>query len=121
MKKQMCECSETGEIWLSEFYDIALDENILQVIAINIAEPEPEPIIEGKGTYASKSWYEAYKTILKDWTTIDQYGDFSYLKMYFDLDYQTRQRYSIHGFAGCLLAGSWNFLHGFLGTDYRCY
>lgn len=79
---------ETGEIWLSEFYDIALDENILQVIAINIAEPEPEPIIEGKGTYATKSWYEAYKMILKDWTTIDQYGDFSYLKMYFDLDYQ---------------------------------
>lgn len=79
---------EAGEIWLSEFYDTALDENILQVIAINIAEPEPEPIIEGKGTYASKSWYEAYKTILKDWTTIDQYGDFSYLKMYFDLDYQ---------------------------------
>lgn len=79
---------DAGEIWLSEFYDTALDENILQVIAINIAEPEPEPIIEGKGIYVSKSWYEAYKMILKDWTTIDRYGDFSYLKMYFDIDYQ---------------------------------
>ena len=79
---------ETGEIWLSEFYDTDLDANILQVIAINMAEPEPEPIIEGNGVYASKSWYEAYKTILKDWTTIEQYGDFSYLKMYFDIDYE---------------------------------
>lgn len=79
---------DAGEIWLSEFYDTVLDENILQVIAINIAEPEPEPIVEGKGVYMSKPWYEAYKMILKDWTTIDQYGDFSYLKMYFDIDYQ---------------------------------
>lgn len=79
---------ETGEVWLAEFLAEDLETHILQIIAINIAEPQQESVIEGLGTYATEPWYSAYRSILNDWTTIDQYGDFSYLKMYFDIDYQ---------------------------------
>lgn len=32
-------------------------------------------------------WYDQYAAILKDWTLIEDYGDFSYLPMYFGEDY----------------------------------
>ena len=28
-------------------------------------------------------WYDQYAAVLKDWTLIEDYGDFSYLPMYF--------------------------------------
>lgn len=36
----------------------------------------------------SEQWYSAYQAILNDWTMIDEYGDFEYLKMFFDSKYQ---------------------------------
>ncbi len=32
-------------------------------------------------------WYDQYAAVLKDWTLIEDYGDFSYLPMYFGEDY----------------------------------
>lgn len=38
--------------------------------------------------YSNEQWHSAYQAILNDWKTIEQYGDFEYLKMYFDSGYQ---------------------------------
>lgn len=71
---------ETGQIWFAEVLDDAFTSQGLKIIAINISE-------ETNVSYENEAWYKAYQTILTDWTSIDNYGDFSYLKGYFDNDY----------------------------------
>lgn len=51
----------------------------------------PENLEQSKdevSDYSAERWYSAYQTIIDDWKTIEQYGDFEYLKMYFDKEYQ---------------------------------
>ena len=71
---------DTGEIWFAEVLNDAYMSEGLKITAINIPE-------KSTAIYESEPWYEAYKTILSDWTSIDNYGDFSYLKSFFDEDY----------------------------------
>lgn len=49
------------------------------------AEEQEKP--SAVGEVEETFWYDQYAAILKDWTLIEDYGDFSYLPMYFGEDY----------------------------------
>lgn len=82
------------------FEDISADESIIDLSTENAfdenASNESEPTgAAGQETLESASteeesgefWRKQYEAVLKNWTLIENYGDMSYLSMYFGEDY----------------------------------
>lgn len=89
----LCACGETENELITE----NTGESVANQESIRASEPPSKEMEtteslqadkEEARDYASEQWYSAYQTILSDWKTIEQYGDFEYLKMYFDTGYQ---------------------------------
>ncbi len=69
-----------------QFAGIALLAAIaLQGCSYRLTEEQEKPSVAGE--VEDTFWYDQYAAILKDWTLIEDYGDFSYLPMYFGEDY----------------------------------
>lgn len=75
----------------SLFEEIPADESIIDENASNDSIPTEaagqETLESARTEEQCEFWRKQYEAVLKDWTLIENYGDLSYLPMYFDEDY----------------------------------